>query len=30
LSTLDFDAKNTSIEYLVGDVTFNYSYFKVK
>lgn len=30
LSTLDFDAKNTNVEYLVGDVTFNYSYFKVK
>jgi len=30
LSTLDFDAKETSIEYLVGDVSFNYSYFKVK
>jgi len=30
LSTLDFDAKNTDVEYLVGDVTFGYSYFKVK
>lgn len=30
LSTLDFDAKETSVEYLVGDVSFNYSYFKVK
>jgi hypothetical protein len=30
LSTLDFDAKNTNVEYLVGDVTFNYSYFKVR
>jgi hypothetical protein len=30
LSTLDFDAKNTDVDYLVGDVTFGYSYFKVK
>lgn len=30
LSTLDFDAKETNVEYLVGDVSFNYSYFKVK
>jgi len=30
LSTLDFDATATSIEYLVGTVTFKYSYFKVQ
>lgn len=29
LSTLDFDVKNTSVDYLVGDVSFNYSYFRV-
>lgn len=29
LSTLDFDAKNTSVDYLVGEVSFNYSYFKL-
>jgi len=29
LSTLDFDVKNTSIDYLVADVTFSYSYFKI-
>lgn len=30
LSTLDFDAKSTDVNYLVGDATFNYSFFKVK
>jgi hypothetical protein len=30
LSTLDFDAKVTDIEYLVASVSFNYSYFKVQ
>lgn len=30
LSTLDFDVKNTSVDYLVGEVSFNYSYFKVQ
>jgi hypothetical protein len=30
LSTLEFDAKVTDIEYLVASVTFNYSYFKVQ
>lgn len=30
LSTLDFDAKNTDVEYMVATVTFKYSYFKVK
>jgi len=30
LSTLDFDAKSTDVEYLIADTTFSYSYFKVK
>jgi len=30
LSTLDFDAKSTDVEYLIADATFSYSYFKVK
>lgn len=30
LSTLDFDAKNTNVEYLIANATFSYSYFKVK
>jgi len=29
LSTLDFDAKNTDVQYLVADVTFSYSYYKI-
>ena len=29
LSTLDFDVKSTDVEYLVADVTFSYSYFKI-
>ena len=30
LSTVEFDAKNTNIEYLTANTSFNYSYFKVK
>jgi hypothetical protein len=30
LSTLDFDAKSTDVEYLIADASFSYSYFKVK
>jgi len=30
LSTLDFDAKSTDVEYLIASATFSYSYFKVK
>lgn len=29
LSTLDFDAKLTSVDYLTAEVSFNYSYFKL-
>lgn len=29
LSTLDFDAKETGVNYLVADVTFSYSYYKI-
>lgn len=29
LSSLPFDASSTDVEYLVGNVTFNYSYFKL-
>jgi len=29
LSTLDFDVKNTGVDYLVADVSFSYSYFKL-
>lgn len=29
LSSLDFDASNTDIQYMVGEVTFKYSYFKI-
>jgi hypothetical protein len=30
LSTLDFDAKSTDVQYLVGQITFEYSYFEIK
>lgn len=30
LSTLEFNATNTNIEYLVGSITFNYAYFEVR
>jgi len=29
LSTLDFDAKETGVNYLVADVTFSYSYYRI-
>jgi len=29
LSSLPFDASATDVEYLIGNVTFNYSYFKI-
>lgn len=30
LTTLDFDVKNTTVDYLTAEVTFNYSYFKIQ
>jgi len=30
LSTLDFDAKSTDVEYLIASTSFTYSYFKVQ